>query len=107
MSPRTGLKRIDTTAIAQRLIRPCERGTRPITIGEKRLGDALQGDRFAESRYQAAKQADQDLRRDEPWLWHFANVVTRAIHPWVSLRVWWLGRAVWLPARGRFPLGVA
>jgi hypothetical protein len=43
------------------------------------------------ARYQAAKQADEDMRRDEPWLWRFANVVTWAIHPWVSLRVWWLG----------------
>jgi len=36
----------------------------------------------------AAKQADEDMRRDEPWLWHFANVATWAIHPWVSLRLW-------------------
>jgi len=36
----------------------------------------------------AAKQADEDMRRDEPWLCHFANVVTWAIHPWVSLRLW-------------------
>jgi hypothetical protein len=44
----------------------------------------------AQTRSQAAKQADEDMRRDEHWLWHFANVVTRMIHPWVSVRVWWL-----------------
>jgi hypothetical protein len=42
------------------------------------------------SRHRAARQADEDMRRDEPWLWHFANIVTWAIHPWVSLRFWWL-----------------
>jgi hypothetical protein len=40
----------------------------------------------------AAMQADEDMRRYEPWLWHFANVVTWAIHPWVSLRLWWRNR---------------
>jgi hypothetical protein len=37
-------------------------------------------------------QADEDMRRDEPWLSHFANVVIWAIHPRVSLRLWWLER---------------
>jgi len=44
--------------------------------------------------FRAAKQADEDMRRDEPWLWHFANVVTWAIDPWMSVRVWWLERSV-------------
>jgi len=47
-------------------------------------------DPYAKTRFRVAKQADEDMRRDEPWLWHFANVATWAIHPWVSLRVWWL-----------------
>jgi hypothetical protein len=47
-------------------------------------------DPYAETRYQAAKQANEDMRRDEPWLWLFAHVATWAIHPWVSLRVRWL-----------------
>jgi hypothetical protein len=37
-------------------------------------------------------QADEDMRRDEPWLWHFANVMTWIIHPWLNLRLWWLER---------------
>ena len=49
-------------------------------------------DPYAESRFRAARQSDVDLRRDEPWLWHFANVLTWAIHPWMSLRLWWLER---------------
>jgi hypothetical protein len=51
-------------------------------------------DPYAKTRYRAAKQADEDMRRDEPWLWHFANVVTWAIHPWLSLRLWWLERSI-------------
>jgi hypothetical protein len=39
-------------------------------------------------------QVNEDMRRGEPWLWLFANVVTWAIHPWVSLRVWWLVRSM-------------
>ncbi len=27
-----------------------------------------------------------------PRLWNFANVVIWFVHPWVSLRVWWLDR---------------
>jgi hypothetical protein len=41
-------------------------------------------DLYAKTRYQAAAQADENMRRDEPWLWHFANVVTwgsRKIRP--------------------------
>ncbi len=49
----------------------------------------MPADPYAKTRFRAAKQADEDMRRDEPW--HFANVVTCVIHPWVSLRVWWLG----------------
>jgi hypothetical protein len=42
-------------------------------------------------------QANEDMRRDEPLLWHFAHVVTWIIHPWVSLRLWWLRRKVGNP----------
>ena len=49
-------------------------------------------DSFAHTRYLAAKRADEDMRRDEPWLWLFAHVATWIIHPWISLRVWWLIR---------------
>jgi hypothetical protein len=51
-------------------------------------------DLYAQNGYQAIKQADEEMRRDEHWLWHFANVVTWAIHPWVGLRVWWLDRSM-------------
>jgi hypothetical protein len=51
-------------------------------------------DPYAHTRHIAAKQADEDLRRGEPWLWHIANVVTWFIHPWVSLRLWWLERSM-------------
>ena len=51
-------------------------------------------DPCAKTSYQAAKQADEDMRRDEPWLWHFANVVTGAIYPWVSLRLLWLNWSI-------------
>ena len=44
-------------------------------------------DPYAKTRYRAARQADEDLTRDEPWLWHFANIVTWVVHPWVSLRL--------------------
>ncbi len=38
-------------------------------------------DPYGKTRYLAAKQAEEDMRCDELWLWHFANVVTWAIHP--------------------------
>jgi hypothetical protein len=50
-------------------------------------------DPYAKTRFRAAKQADENMRRDEPWLLHFANAVTRAIHPWIALRLWWLERS--------------
>ena len=52
----------------------------------------MHDDTYAKTRHRAARQADEDLRRDERWLWHFANVLTWGIHPWVSLRLWWLDR---------------
>jgi hypothetical protein len=48
----------------------------------------------AKTRYRAAKQADEDMRRDEPRLWHFANVATWFVPPWVSVRLWWLLRSM-------------
>jgi hypothetical protein len=51
-------------------------------------------DPYAKTRHHAALQADADMRRDEPGLWHFANVATWAIHPWVRLRLWWLERSL-------------
>ena len=51
-------------------------------------------DSYAKTRFRAAKQADEEMRRDEPWLWHFENVVTWAIHPWVSWRLWWLEQSM-------------
>jgi hypothetical protein len=51
-------------------------------------------DLYAKTRFRAAKQADDDMRRDEPGLWLFAHVVTWFIHPWVSLRLWWLERSM-------------
>jgi hypothetical protein len=54
----------------------------------------MPADPYAKTRFRAAKHADEDLRRDEPWLWYFANVVTWAIHPWVSLRLWWMERSM-------------
>jgi len=53
------------------------------------IRDAMPADPYAKTHYRAEKQADEDMRRDEPWLWLFANVVTWAIHPWVSLRLCW------------------
>jgi hypothetical protein len=47
-------------------------------------------DPFAHTRYLAAKRANEDMRRDEPRLLLFANTVTCALHPWVSLRLWLL-----------------
>ena len=58
------------------------------------IREAMPTDPYAEARYQAAKQADEDMRRDDPWLWHFANVATRAIQPWLSVRLWWLTRSI-------------
>jgi hypothetical protein len=51
-------------------------------------------DPYAKTRFRAAKQADEDMRRDESWLWYFANIVTWVIHPWVSLQLWWLERSM-------------
>ena len=51
-------------------------------------------DPYAKTRLLARRQSDEYMRRDEPWLWHFANTVTWAIHPWMSLRLWWLGRSM-------------
>jgi hypothetical protein len=51
-------------------------------------------DPYAETRFRAAMQADEDMRRDEPGLWLFVHVVTWFIHPWVSLRLWWLERSL-------------
>jgi hypothetical protein len=56
------------------------------------IRDAMPTDPYAETRFRAAKQADEDMRCDEPWLWHFANVLTWIIHPSVSLRLWSLER---------------
>jgi hypothetical protein len=61
-------------------------------------------DPYARTRLRAAKQADEDLRRDEPWLWLFAHVVTRMIHLWVALRLWWLNReGYWTSTRQNLP----
>jgi hypothetical protein len=46
-----------------------------------KLRDAMPTEPYAKTRFRAAKQADEDMRRDEPWLWHFANIVT-----WFSIR---------------------
>jgi hypothetical protein len=56
----------------------------------------MPADPYAKTRLRAALQADEDMRRDEPWLWlwHFANVMTWIIHPWISLRLWWLERSL-------------
>jgi hypothetical protein len=51
-------------------------------------------DPFAHARYLAAKQVNEDMRRDESWLWHFSNVSTWPIRPWLSLRLWWIDRSV-------------
>jgi hypothetical protein len=56
--------------------------------------DAMPTDPYAQTRFRAAMQANEDMRRDEPWLWLFAHVVTRIIHPWISLRLWWLERSM-------------
>jgi hypothetical protein len=45
------------------------------------IRDVMRTDPYAQTRNQAAKQADEDMRCDEPWLWHYANVVAWAIHP--------------------------
>jgi hypothetical protein len=54
----------------------------------------MRTDPYAKTRHRAALQADEDMRRDEPGLWHFANVLTWIIHPWISLRLWWLERSI-------------
>jgi hypothetical protein len=51
-------------------------------------------DPYARTRLRAAMQANDDMRREEPWLWLFANIVTCAIHPWVSRRLRWLERSM-------------
>ena len=59
----------------------------PNLIALRGIRDAMPTDPYAEARYQAVRKADEDMRRDEPWLWHFANVVTWAIHPWINIRL--------------------
>jgi hypothetical protein len=54
----------------------------------------MPADPYASTRQRAALQADGAMRRNEPWLWHFANVVTWIIHPSMSLRLWWLERGM-------------
>ena len=54
----------------------------------------LPTDPYAETRFRALRQSDEDLRRDEPGLWLFVHVVTWFIHPSVSLRLWWLERSM-------------
>jgi hypothetical protein len=49
-------------------------------------------DPYAKTRLRAAMQVNDDMRLDEPRLWLFANVATWIVHPWVSLRLWWLAR---------------
>jgi hypothetical protein len=49
---------------------------------------------YAKTRLRAAMQVNDDMRRDEPWLWLFAHVVTRIIHPWIALRLCWLELAM-------------
>jgi len=51
-------------------------------------------DPYAKTRLRAAKQANEDMRRDEPFLWLFAHMVTRIIHPWIALRLWPLERSM-------------
>jgi hypothetical protein len=58
------------------------------------IRDAMPTDPYAKTRFRAAKQAGEDMRRDEPWLWLFAHVVTLMIHPWIALRLWWLERSI-------------
>ncbi len=60
-------------------------------------------DPYAKTRFRALGQSDEDIRRDEPWLWHFANIVIWAIHPWMSLRVWWLERVNGVSGEGGWP----
>ena len=54
----------------------------------------MHDDPYAHTRLRAALQTDEDLRREEPSLWHFANVMTWAIHPWMGLRLSWLARSM-------------
>ena len=54
----------------------------------------MHDDPYAHTRLLAAEQANEDMRRDEPWLWLFVHVVTRTIHPWIALRLWWLERSM-------------
>jgi hypothetical protein len=51
-------------------------------IALRGIRDAMPPDPYAKTRHRAALQTDEDMRRDEPWLWHLANVVTWIIHPW-------------------------
>jgi hypothetical protein len=51
-------------------------------------------DPYAHTRCLAAKRVDEDMRRDEPWLWLFAHVVSLMIHPWIALRQWWRERSM-------------
>ena len=52
----------------------------------------MPADSYSKISFRVALQTDDPMRCDEPLLWHFANVVIWAIHPWVSVRVWWLER---------------
>jgi hypothetical protein len=49
---------------------------------------------YADTRLRALVQADDDLRRESAALWHFANMMTWIIHPWLSLRLWWIDRSL-------------
>lgn len=64
----------------------------PRLIALRGIRDAMPADPCAKTLHSAALQAGEDMRRDDPWLWHFANLVTWAIHPWISLRLWSLKR---------------
>ena len=47
---------------------------------------------YAPTRLRGLIQADAELRRESPALWLFAATLTCLIHPWASLRLWWMGR---------------
>jgi hypothetical protein len=66
----------------------------PHLIELRGIRDGMPADPQSKTSHRAALQGDEDMRRDEPWLWHFANVVTWTVHPWVSLRRWWMGRSM-------------
>jgi hypothetical protein len=37
------------------------------------LGPDVHRDPYAKTRHHVALQADEDMRRDEPWLWHYCE----------------------------------